>query len=652
MFLALSLSANNATYLQRQSDYIDSMLQKPTGRKLILQAFKGLPLDSAQLDNLVGVVPTKTTSDFDIIELVRILFLSNGAYDSKILPTLNAIPFWMNKGDTTRNYWSENHMIMWSSSDWLLHEKYNKAIDSSVRKRIVHYLKLKNTFGYYEFFSSTYAPYCFAGILNLADFAQDTEIKLLAQQAAQKLLDEILLLTTNKGVFYPAAGRNYTSKYETPYGQNHNNLIYLLTGLGNPPTEASHAGPFLATSSLEVDSVINRFSNSIDKIIKIGHPLDTMNALHAGQAAVDKTVFQWSAGAYFHPDVVAETVQLLIDSSLWNHVDFELLKPLSSIQPSFAPAIATSLSCISKSTVICQEDVYVFKHNAISLSSIQDFWKGKVGFQQFPCVANVGTTAVYTASGKPQSNWLTRDDKNGNIHLPYVNQKHNVALLMYRPEPTPNELIGNKFERKEVALHFNDNDFDEITEHNNWLIGRQENGYVAVRRNCIGEIDSVRACPTVNGQSWAIVIGDSSMYGSFANFTNKVKQAQFTENWSYNASTNVSTYFAKVDFDTISIQYAWDADSTISSINEVEKIGFNLFPNPANTALVVEIPEHHSEENFSASITNTLAQEVLSVNKFTQTIRINTTDFPNGIYYLKLRNNQGQTSTKRFIVSH
>src|SRR5690606_26438907 len=102
-----------------------------------------------------------------------------------------------------------NHMIMWMSSDWLLHERYGKTIDGNLRNRLVHYLEMKIQYGFYEFFSSTYAPYAFSGLVNLADFSQDVQIKNLATQAAQKLLSDILLLTNDKGVFYPVAGRNY-----------------------------------------------------------------------------------------------------------------------------------------------------------------------------------------------------------------------------------------------------------------------------------------------------------------------------------------------------------------------------------------------------------------------------------------------------------
>ena len=119
----------------------------------------------------------------------------------------------------------------------------------------------------------------------------------------------------------------------------------------------------------------------MDTLIHIGHSLDSGFVLNSGMSFVDKVVFQWSSGAYFHPAVVQETVQLLDDSLLWDQVDFALLQPIRSIiTPATAPALAESLGCISKSTVISGQSVQIFKHNSITLASVPDFWKGKVGF--------------------------------------------------------------------------------------------------------------------------------------------------------------------------------------------------------------------------------------------------------------------------------
>jgi hypothetical protein len=139
----------------------------------------GLPVDTAALNALLYDVRTQGDADFNLVQAIRVLEFtqSTHAYDSVILASVNKLKFWINYADTFHVYWSENHMIMWMSSEWLLHEGYGRSVDTNLRKRLVHYLDLKNKFGFYEFHSSVYAPYCLSGILNLADFAQDPQNK-------------------------------------------------------------------------------------------------------------------------------------------------------------------------------------------------------------------------------------------------------------------------------------------------------------------------------------------------------------------------------------------------------------------------------------------------------------------------------------------
>lgn len=653
IFLSLTqlLFADNTDYEQRKTDYINQSLANFSSDAIVLQAYNGQPLDTAYLNELLTGISSNTTADFDIVKLVRILYLTNGEYDNEILPVLYSLPFWINKSDTTRNYWSENHMIMWLSSDWLLHEKYGRPIDDNLQARLRHYLHLKIQYGFYEFFSSVYNPYTLSGLLNLADFAQDAEIKMLATQAAQHLLKNFLMLTNEQGVFMPSAGRNYYGKYETPYHQNHNNIIYLLTGLGEAPLRASHAGSFLASSSLFVDSVIASWTPTLDTLYHIGHTLDSGFVLNSQMSQLDKIVFQWSSGAYFHPDVVSETVQLLSDSNMWNHPDFALLRPFASIvTPENAVDLANSFSCISKSTVISGEDVTIFKHHSIVLSSLADFWKGKVGFQQYPCVANVGTTAVFTASGEPKSNWESRNSNNANVHLPYVAQHKNIALLMYRPEPTPS-FLGTAFSHKEVALHWKDEDFDEVVNDSLWILGRQDENYVAVRRWCIGEIDSVQACPTNGGQSWVIMVGDSAMYGDFNHFQNIVHQSQFEEDWYIDSSSSQYVYYAKIVIDTVAIDYAWGVDTQLTSTvrNITNEALFNVFPNPATDDITIDVSAF-ANAFAEINVTDMLGRNVFKENSYISSAKkqINTREWASGGYLISIKSKQLQ-GVKRLI---
>lgn len=642
--------ASNAVYEQRKQDYIDTALVYTGENNLVLQAYRGLPLDSVHLQTILNRIPTRSTSDFDIIHLIRILYLTNGTYDARILPVLDPIPFWINYGDTLRNYFSENHGVMWMGSDWLLHEKYNRPIDNRLEARLKHYLQLKVQFGFYEFFSTTYAPYELGGLLNLADFSQDTLIKNLATEASQILLKEFLMLTNDRGTLFPVAGRNYPGRYETPYGQNHNQLIYLMTGFGQVPQGASNGGPFLATSAIPMDSVIDSWRPFENFTMHNGHSLDTGFIINAALTTTDRVVFQWSSGAYFHPSVVQETAQLLHDSALWAQNDFALLAPLSGFAPQDMPAIANSLSSISKSGGLFEANIAIFKNHSITLSSILDFWKGKVGFQQYPCVANVGTTAVYTGSGEVKPDWENRNSNNQNTHLPYVEQHKNISLIMYRPENVPS-LVGANFAFKEVALHWHDADFDEVQQDSMWLLGRQEESYVAVRRACIGEINTVRACPTTGGQTWVIMVGDSSMYGNFTNFQSVVHQSQFEERWYLDTLASQYVYYAKVVIDTATIDYAWGVDSLTTGITNLDEGNSNwiIYPNPGNTILNVDFIEVN--EPVLIHIYNVNGALVFTHSGTEKSISISTQPLTSGMYVMKIVTTKS-VSSKKFVIEH
>ncbi len=634
------------TYELRKQQYIDSALANPNASSITIEAFSGQTVTQSELDTIYAVMETKSTIDFEIVKLVRVMFLGDGVYDTQMIPHLNSVPYWINNNDTLRGYWSENHMIMWMSSDWLIHERTGRPIDNSLEQRLRHYLNLKINYGYYEFYSSTYTTYCLSGLLNLADFAEDAEIRSLATEAARRLLSELLLVTNDQGVFFPAAGRNYTSKYEDPYRHNHSGLIYMLTGFGEVPDNASHSGGFLATSEIDFSDIGEAWVSELDTIVSLGHSLEEGMVINENMTDVDRVVFQWSSGAYFHPEVVYETVQLLEDSNMWNQVDFALLQPLAGFPLESYPGIAEGLSEISMSSGIFGQDVAVFKSGRVTLASIRDYWKGKVGFQQWPVVANAGVSSVYTASGHVDEDWNDRNRNNANEHLPYVEQRSNVALVMYRPEDV-NAILP--FDNKEVALHWPDTTFDEVVEDGMWLIGRQADGYVAARRSCLGEINGHRACPTDAGQTWVIVVGNEAMYGSFSAFQNLVSQSQYLEEWPVTPNGD-STYHASIGFDTIFIEHFWDPLEYVG-IEEAATSDeeFQIWPNPSLGSVTINVTRT-AASNPKLSIVNSLGQVMFeeTFGALQRKVVVDTDGWTSGLYAVSVQS--GNTGTTQRLI--
>ena len=645
--------ANDSIYEARRHAYIDSALLYVNSDAMPIQAYMGVPVDSAYLHGMLAGVATGATSDFEYEQLVRILIFGSGLYDSVILPYLRPVHYWVNANDTLDCYWSENHMIQWMSSHWLLHEYYGIPADPALRTRLTHYLEMKIKYNYNEFFSTVYNPYCLAGILNLADFSQDTVVKNLAIEAAQVLMKDQLMLTNDKGVIYPTAGRNYADHYQGPYGSNIGNVIWMLTGFGPMPIGASHCGAFIATSTIPVDPVIQSWVPTLDTTFIMGQTLDSAYAYNsASQDSLDRIIFQWSAGAYFNPQFAAESFTLISDSSLWRNSVFSVFQQLAGLPVSIVPTISSELGVASYSSILYSDTIVAFKHNSVTLSSVQNYWPGRWGYQQYPCVANVEYTAVYTGSGQVAYDWNNRSATNQNDDLPYVKQIKNVALIMYRPIFKPSLLGATD---TTVALHWYNGDYSEIRNDSLWLLGRVNNNYVGVRRAGLKQIDSVWCwdAGTPDAQTWVIIVGDSSMYGSFDNFQAVIDSSHFTTQWYYDTTSNQVTYYASITIDSINIDHAWGVDT--SKTTGIETIKTNqlgtmaIYPNPANTSMSIVFD--NPALNSQIQVYNMMGQMIYQSSVSDGKVSVPTSQFAEGLYIIKA-SSDGGTISKSFIISH
>lgn len=345
-----------------------------------------------------------------------------------------------------------------------------------------------------------------------------------------------------------------------------------------------------------------------------------------------------------------ESVNLIVDSNLWNHVDFTEFVRFSGIPPAQAPLIAELASSISKSSVISGQDIAIFKSHSVTLSSVQDFWKGKAGYQQFPCVAAIGTTAVMTASGTVKPVWTDRPSIRANDHLPYVKQEKNVALIMYRYEKAL-DFFG--LDNPEVALHWNAADFDETLVDGLWLLGRQGNAFVAVRLGCPGLINGVIACAGPDAQAWAIVVGDSSMYGSFSNFADVISQSYFEEAWYVDTANLKSVYYSKIIVDSITIDYAWAVDTSLTSdLPDLEPAANSLkiFPNPASNQIIVDVASLSNNAPVSIRIFSLDGQLIYfkAIAPLTKLATLDLAGWKQGIYWIVVENSQQRHTGKLF----
>lgn len=88
-----------------------------------------------------------------------------------------------------------------------------------------------------------------------------------------------------------------------------------------------------------------------------------------------------------------------------------------------------------------------------------------------------------------------------------------------------------------------------------------------------------------------------------------------------------------------------------ASVKLEEINNFSIFPNPVNKELNILMTNWNAAQNLC--LFNSLGQEIFKIKVFdNERLKINTENYPPGIYHLKINFNNGITSTKRIIISN
>lgn len=662
-----STSQNN--FKSRKEIFIENVIDNNELSSLVLKAYKDIPISSQEITPYLTDLEKDKTVDFKITELIRILFLSNGEVQNKITNAIKPIPFWIdnNTSKNDRQYWSENHMIMWMSANWLLHESYGWSKRSALKGSLIHYLDLKIKYGFYEFLSPIYARYTLSGLLNLADFSLDEEIKSKSRDAAIKLIKQLLLIVNDQGTFFPTAGRAYHNAYS---GEGRiRPSIYLLTGLGTVPQTTEIASVCLATTSIDISDVLHYWIDHLNGYLINGHALSSASNIHKNLGKEERIVFQWSSGAYFHPDTSKDTAWLLDKYNLWNHEAFSRFSSFKNVPDFLIEFFAKTAGSISRSSYIGESRVNIYKNKGVVLSSIQNHWKGRKGYQQWPWVATIGKESVYTRSG-------SMNNSTGNSTLPYIVQNENIALIVYRAHGDLNEFDGDDYD---ISLHWQEEDFDQVVRWNNWIIARTGVNYIGIRMHCKKEIDNYDACNHQKGQAWVAIVGNEKLYNNFDNFQEVIKASKYTEKW----SNSNDSYYNEILIDNKKVSYDWANNSNdsidLNKITNLEEIDFkagNLLQLEQNNTLNlsnenskdrlgnIKIIQNFQERKITLSLEDTLdtirnikifsitGKQILQKNnpENNTLIDVNCSIWKSGIYILNIKTQNGKQKNIKIII--
>lgn len=438
-----------------------------------------------------------------------------------MLPTLEKALAWPAEGGSMTQCvcWSENHGLMWLCALQLMREWRGFPAQDEHKPRLKFTLQQKIEHGHVELFSSAYVPFTFSAVANLCDFSNDAEAKELAQGAAMQLLQDLDLITNDKGFQLAVAGCNYKDYVESRAHQTRK-MGWLLAGRGRELSawEPFGQGPIaLAMTTLGVSTVLENPVIQADIIRESGHNREEFHDEWSALNARDKQLVAMSVGGCAHPDCVVSLFSTLSYFNLWDDKHFKDLKCIRWLPPG-ALWLAANVASAHGSSALLHAQAALHKHKASMLSTLQDCHKGLNGEQQWPFVAAVGSAAAPLAAGDHQ------ESRSPLACFPRTKQKENVALLVHSPNSDLQPLSRDNLD---VTLTWRELPFSEdLLEQGSWIVGREGSSCVAVCCNCLDvNTDNFTSCSAIK-QVWVCIVGHEDTHGSFEQLLTMLEAAQ------------------------------------------------------------------------------------------------------------------------------
>lgn len=483
-----------------------------------------------------------------------------------IQEALRTFKWWIDQGGKDDIcFWSENHQILFASSEYLAGQLMPNTVFSNTgwrgsqhkaaaKRRILKWLDERLRFGFSEWNSPGYYEEDFKALFNLVDFADDAQVRRRAAMVLDLLVFDLARNTVH-GSFGVTAGRSYEklggdgSKWKTDgWQQKVGELIQILFGTRGRFHHSGAVGALgYATSVYQVPTVLlaigkDRPDHYVDRS-RVSVGFDEAPDYGIGFRGLDDAMFWWGKSAYLAKNTVALT-RWTIKSYAVSRLGADIKDALGFAHGAFlaAPdsalyAAANAASPITEGMCLTQANLYNYKNKDVMLSSVQDYRRGQIGPQQHIWQATLGMKAlVYTTlPGKRESDgpgyWT------GNAAMPSVVQ-HEDALICGYDAPFITKV---KEGLHRTHAWFPVHEFDEtdrrrgsnlhgawgVTKKGTWLFGRKGNGYVAIYSN-----EGWEGGPTdwVAKGSWTNVfvcqVGSAATFGSFQAFKDRVTSAR------------------------------------------------------------------------------------------------------------------------------
>ena len=386
---------------------------------------------------------------------------------------------------------TENHQVQYASSELLVGQLYPDRVFGTTGKtglwhrdraqeKMRQWLDWRRCFAFSEWNSSCYYDEDAAALLNLAEYAEDSEL----QQQAQSVLEQLLFhvaLNSWRGLTGGSQGRAYLDQAIAPDETPMAILAQLGWGDDEVPSQLSLAAVLLSAGTVGLPDAVIRVGRDCQAEFenRERHGLDAEEgvAFNVDPGAVSNYPYFAGSGLDHHHLVAPTRYAYYQGAEKWPgfYYDFEYYQRCQVQRVAFDPrALPHALG---------HADVYTFRTPEYLLGCAQDFRSGSPGYQQLIWSATLGRRAVVFTTNPAPANvpygrpgpWV------GNGVLPKVVQHRNVLIALHRVRPCPIYDQPPWYREDRVHAWFPRGAFDEVRECGGWCFGRKGDGFIGLR---------------------------------------------------------------------------------------------------------------------------------------------------------------------------
>lgn len=392
---------------------------------------EGRRIDESQILELLEWIDRRLDcADFRLVTVLRTLY----AYSELIsAPTLEAMKrsvltfrYAMDEpGEDSMCFWSENHQLLFASSEYLAGALYPGEIFANAgmtgaahrkrgRARLLRWLSWRWDFGFSEWHSNTYYEEDAAGLALLVDFSPDADLRRKAEIVLDLLLVDIAAHSLD-GFFAAASGRCYEEQKKDP---SRADVLDIAKAIFDPeagvvgeggaaPADTAPGGSsfrgspdctrigmnFLLSRTYAVPPIIREIGRSVGTVADSAPVLSSMG-LDLSEIAREfpdagdmegRGMFLWGMEAFTNPQSVDLSMKMW---GAWNLKNNGFLRELRALDKPFAsalgllPAAVRLLNPVTQGLAIQRGNTYTLRGPGWMLSTAQRHHAGEFSDQQ------------------------------------------------------------------------------------------------------------------------------------------------------------------------------------------------------------------------------------------------------------------------------